>query len=140
MVRSILAVFLGLIFFMLSVMVLEHLNHAIYPPPAGVDLHKPDSVHSAMANMPAGALVLLVLGWAVGTIAGAWLAATITRRAPIAHGLIIGGCALASAILIMVMIPHPLWIWAAALVSIPAAAYAGAWLASRGKAPSVAKI
>jgi hypothetical protein len=133
--RSILAVFLGMFLFMLTVIALEHAALAVYPPPPGLD-GSGDSgdLHAAMGKMPAGAFLLLILGWVVGAADGAWLAATVARRARIVHGLIVGGVAMAGAIMIMLHIPHPVWIWVASLVSIPAAAYAGAWFANRGKA------
>jgi len=132
--RSILAVFLGMFLFMLTVFALEHAAHAVYPPPPGLDRSDPGALHAAMGKMPTGAFLLLVMGWVVGAADGAWLAATVARRARIVHGLIVGGVAMAGAILIMVHIPHPAWIWVLSLVSIPAAAYAGAWFADRGKA------
>ncbi len=134
MLRSILAVFLGLVLSNVAIFGFEHVVHAVYPPPAGLDHSDPGALHAALGKMPTGAFLLLLLAWVIGTSIGAYLAATIARRARIGHGLVVGGLIMIGAILIMLHIPHPAWLWALALASIPAAAYAGAWFASRGKA------
>jgi hypothetical protein len=134
--RSVLAVLLGIILTNVIIFAMEFAGHAAYEPSAGFDATDPAALHGAMAKMPTGVFLFLLLGWVVGTVAGAWLTASISRHARIVHGLIIGGLVTLAAIMIMLHIPHPLWLWVAALVSIPAAAYAGAWLADRGNATS----
>jgi len=127
-------VLLGIILTNVIIFAIELAGHHVYPPPAGLHSSDPAALHDYMAEMPTGVFLFLLLGWAVGTAAGAWLAAYVSRRARILHGLIVGGLVMAAAIAIMVHIPHPAWLWVVSLVSIPAAAYAGAWCANRGKA------
>jgi hypothetical protein len=132
--RSILAVLLGIIVTIVIIFAIEIAGHHVYPPPAGLHSSDPAALHDYMAQMPMGVFLFLLLGWVVGTAAGAWLAAYISRRARILHGLIVGGLVMAAAIALMLHIPHPVWLWIVSLVSIPTAAYAGASLANRGKA------
>jgi hypothetical protein len=132
--RSILAVLLGLILTNLTIFGIEFVGHAVYTPEAGLDSHDPAALHDAMAEMPTGVFMFILSGWVVGTAAGAWLAAYVSGRARILHGLAVGGMVMAAAIALMVHIPHPAWLWVVSLTSIPTAAYAGAWCANRGKA------
>jgi hypothetical protein len=131
--RSILAVLLALILTNVTIFAIEFAGHHVYPPPVGLHSSDPAALHDYMAQMPTGVFLFLLLGWAVGTAAGAWLAAYVSRRARILHGMIVGGLVMAAAIALMVHIPHPAWLWVVSLVSIPTTAYAGASLANRGK-------
>jgi hypothetical protein len=131
MLRSILAVVLGLVVANVVILAMEFAGHAVYPPPAGLNLSDPASLRAAMAKMPTGAFVLLAVGGVVGTTVGAWVAARISRRRPLLHGLIVGGLVTLGAIGNALMIPHPPWFQVVSPVSILPAAYAGAWLADR---------
>jgi hypothetical protein len=132
--RSILAVFLGIVLMNVTIFAFELAGHHVYPPPSGIHSSDPAAVHDVIAKMPTGVFLVVLLGWVVGTAAGAWLAATVSRRAQILHGLIVGGLVMAGAILIMLHIPHPAWLWVVSLASIPSAAYVGAWCATPGNA------
>ena len=132
--RSFLAVFLGLLLAMVVAFVLEIVGHLVYPPPPGLDLADPAALRSFTESIPAGAFVLLLVGWLVGAAAGGWLAARLAPRAPIVHALIVGAIILMGAVSTMVMIPHPVWVWCVALIELPSAAYVGARLAGRPKA------
>ncbi len=67
-----------------------------------------------VATMPPGAFGMILLGWFLGTFAGAFLAARIGRSA--AYGFVIGALLLGAAVTNMLMIPHPPWFWAASLI------------------------
>jgi len=54
-------------------------------------------------------LLFVLAAWAVGSFGGAAMAAFIARRAPIMHGLIVGGILLAAGVANLVAFPHPLW-------------------------------
>jgi hypothetical protein len=136
--RSILALVFGFIVANVVILTIDFAGHAVYPPPTGLDLRDPASLRAAIAKMPTGAFVLLVAGGAVGTTVGAWVAARVSRRRPLLHGLIVGGLVTLGAIANALMIPHPLWFQVVSPVSILPAAYAGVWLANRGKRTSLA--
>jgi hypothetical protein len=129
--RSVLAVFVGLVVGFVSVAGVEMLGFLVSPPP-GID-------HSKMATMPAGVFVPIMLAWAAGTFAGAWVAARIAPRWKLGHGLIIGGLFLAATLGLLLHIPHPAWVWVVGLAEIVLVGYLGARLASRDRStPSVA--
>jgi hypothetical protein len=130
--RSILAVVLGIVLGMVTIFAWEMVGHVIYPLPPGVDPHDPKTMHTLVEKMPAGAILILLVGWFTGTAAGGWLAARLAQRVAALHALIVGGFFMTGAIAIMLHIPHPLWIWVAALLGFLPAAYWGAWIAGRG--------
>lgn len=131
--RSILAVLAGFIVANLTVFVIEFAGHKIYPPPPGFNPYDPASVRALMAKMPTGAFLLILLGGVIGAATGASVAALLSRRAPIVHGMIVGGLVTAGAIGNVLMIPHPLWFQVTSPASMLPAAYVGAWLVNRRK-------
>lgn len=138
--RSGLAVLLGAVVAGLLVLVIETVGHFVFPPPAGVDLKDPESLRTIMATLPLGALAFVLGGWAIGTFAGSWLAATLAPRAPLVHGLVIGVLFLGMAIATMLLIPHPLWFWLAAIALFPTAAILGAMLAPARKSQTLVPV
>ena len=69
---------------------------------------------------------------AAGSLAGAWLAAKVAGRAPLVHGLIVGGVFLSCGIVNLLQIPHPAWFGPADVAAYLPAAYLGARLAANG--------
>jgi hypothetical protein len=131
--RSILAILLGAVLAGVVIFAVESAGHLVYPPPEGLDFSDREAVRVFIAEAPAGALLLVLVAWAVGTFAGAWLAAWIAKRAQVLHALIIGVLFLAGAVVNMLMIPHPLWFWIpGVLLFLPSAAMGGL-LAGGGK-------
>jgi hypothetical protein len=132
---SVIPVWAGSLVAGLLVWVMELLGSLIYPSLSGMSSDDPAAVKAAMANLPAGALILVLLGWIVGTFAGAWITAQRAERAPIGHGLVLGGFFLVGAIVNMLMIPHPIWFWIAALAILLPSAWLGARRGARSRPP-----
>jgi len=133
--RGILAAILGFVNFVVVVMIGEHVSHLIFPLPAGFDHHDPEAVKA----LPMGALVALLVVWGSAAFAGAWVAARLAPAGKLAFGLSIGFVGLLAAVAIMLMIPHPTWMWVAAVVDFLPAAYLGARLATRSATPPAVK-
>lgn len=131
MMRSILAVLAGLVVAGVVMMLLEAAGHQVFPPPPGMDPADPESVKSAMPNISAGALWAVLIAWALGTLAGGWVAARIAVRSHLLHALIVGGIMLIGGVVNMAMIPHPIWFWIVGVIIFLPSAYAGARLAGR---------
>ena len=112
-------------------MLLECLNgHVLYPGLAGAaeDVTDPEAVQRIFATAPLGALLVGVAACGLGSLAGGWLTARLTRPLP--------GPALALAALLTLagvgnnlMLPPPLWFWIATLIALPAGTLLGARLA-----------
>jgi hypothetical protein len=137
MVRSILSIVAGIVLAVVVIFAFQIVVMAVYPLPAGTDRTDSESMKKAIAAMPAGAFAILLVGYAVGTCAGAWLAATIARRAPVVHGLIVGAFFLFGNIANVAMLPHPLWyVVVSMLLFLPVAWVGARWAAARKYAAS----
>lgn len=129
--RIVLGVVAGLVVAILCVFAIELVGHNLYPPPEGIDPSNPADLERLMASVPATALAFVAIAWFVGTLAGAWVANAIARRA--LAGWIVAALIIAGGLWTMITLPHPVWMWAAG-VGLPLAA---GWLAQRlAKAPA----
>ena len=123
--RILLGVLAGAILAGLCVYVVELVGHSLFPLPPGLDPKDPADLPAVMAAMPAAAKAMVLLGWFVGALLGAWAANRIARRA--LAGWIVALLVVAAGVATMAMIPHPAWMWAGGILLPPAAA----WLAQR---------
>src|SRR4051794_23378764 len=129
---SVIPVWGGMVVAGIAIMVIEFLGSKVYPSPPGMNPEDSASVRAAMALMPLGALLFVLLGWIVGTFAGAWVTARMVYRSPITHGLVLGAIFLAGSIVNMLLIPHPVWFWVLGVVVFLPTAYLGAKLGGSG--------
>jgi hypothetical protein len=135
-VHRILAVVIGLIVAFPLVAAVEALGHVIYPPPPGTDLSDPEALRTIIGKLPTGAIVVVLVAWALGMFCGAFCAGYFARRMivgsnPWIYAFIVGGLLMAAGIYTMVMIPHPLWFVIAALAIFVVFTSLGAMLAQR---------
>lgn len=132
-VRSILGVIAGFVAASAVMMVFEAVNgHVIYPElgAAAAQVKDAEGMRALMAGVPAGAMAVVLLGWAVGAFVGGWVARRIGRGDAGRTGLVLGVLLTAAGIANNLMIPPPLWFWVAGmLVLLP-----GAWLGARAGA------
>lgn len=133
--RSISSVLMGFVTGFVIITLMEFANARLFPVPAGVDVTDPVALRAALGTRPAYSLALVIVGWALGTFAGAWVAARRVPELKILNGLIVGVIFLAGAITNMLEIPHPIWFWIAGLAVFLPAAFLGANLAARGARP-----
>jgi hypothetical protein len=136
--RSLGAVFAGLVTVIVLVALGQTLGHWLFPVPPDTLTSNMESDGGVMqaGTMPLGALVTVPVAWLVAALGGSWVAARLAGRAPLAHGLAVGAFMLAMALFLFLMFSHPGWIWVAALVGIPVASSLGASLARpRGPKP-----
>src|SRR5437762_12793359 len=110
--RVIVAVVTGIVVSFVIVVAVEICSIKIFPLPPGTNMMDPASVKAAMAGVPDGARVLVVVGWFLGAAVGTFLATKIARSA--AQGAIVGAILLTMAVLDMRSFPHPAWMWGAA--------------------------
>jgi hypothetical protein len=132
MLRSILAVLAGLVVAWITVSLFEFASMHTFPPPPGVDVRDPQQVAALVSRMPAGALALVLAGWVVGAFDGGLVAALIAkRRVP---AVVVGALVALSALAMVMMVPHPLWMSIAGVFLPVPAALSGAWLGRGRKA------
>jgi hypothetical protein len=125
---SVIPVWIGAVVTGLLIAATEFIGSKVYPLPPGVNPEDPASLRAAMVDLSTGALLLVLLGWTVGTFAGAWVTARRSDRSPIAHGLTLGALCLVGGVVNMLTLPHPVWFWIAGVAVFLPAAYLGAKL------------
>lgn len=123
-IRSAVVLLAGVVAAVIGVVLTDALVAAIYPLPAGTNMDDKESLAAAIAAVPVAALVLLVSGWAVAAGLGSYLAARLAIRARRTHGLIVTLFVLVATISNLASIPHPTWMWPAAIILIPAVGWA----------------
>jgi len=90
--------------------------------PPGIDFHDPTQVAAHVAKLPAAAFVIVLAAWTIGSFAGGWVAAAISRHWPRACALCVAAFMLAGVAYNVIVLPHPLWMSVLGLLlPIPAA-------------------
>ncbi len=137
--RTIGAVFLGIIMCGMVVFTLEYTSHRLFPiseeatkalssPEAIAKLKEQDPAKlvELMESLPLSAKLAVVVGWACGVFVGALLAARVSRNHPIVAALSIGVVQTLAVLMTLTMIPHPIWMAVAGLgTQLPPAYLAG---------------
>ena len=113
-VSRIVGVIAGLVVAMLVVMAAEGAGHAMFPPPEGLDITRPEDQAQLMELIPLGAKIAVVVAWFLGALAGAATAIAIARH--ILPGWIVGLVMVALSLVTTQMFPHPMWMIAAAVI------------------------
>jgi hypothetical protein len=128
-IRSALALLAGVVAAVIVVILMDSVVARIYPLPAGTDLGNPESLRQAIGSLPSRAFVLLAVGWALAAAVGSYIAARLAAYARPTHGMIVALFVLVATISNLARIPHPMWMWAAAIILIPLAGWAATKLA-----------
>ena len=131
MIRSALALLAGVVAAVLVVTVMDAVAGSIYALPAGTDPNNKEGMRQAVSGMPAAAFLLLVAGWVLAAAVGSYLAARLATHAAASHGLIVALFVLVATVSNLAKIPHPMWLWPATIILIPAAGWAAAKLVAR---------
>lgn len=129
--RRSLSIVAGVVVAMAIVASVDALVRSIHPLPAGFDLSDPARMREAIASIPLSSLLLMVAGWALAAGAGAFVATRLTPDRWVLAGVIVAGLFLASTIANLALVPHPFWMWPAALIAVPVLGWAGIRAAAR---------
>lgn len=114
--RNVVAVLAGLIIGSVVNMGLIMVSGSIIPPPAGADVTTLEGLKAALPLFEPKHFLFPFLAHALGTLVGAFVAATIgaTRREVLAY--VVGVCFLVGGIMNVRMLPAPTWFNATDLV------------------------
>jgi hypothetical protein len=132
--RSIAAVVAGFIVASIVMMIIESINGRLLFPGLGKaaeGLTDREQIRALVAKAPVGALLVVIVGWILGGIAGGWTTARLSAHSTLRHGLALGALLTLAGVANNLMIPPPLWFWITSLVVLMPAAYFGASLAPR---------
>jgi hypothetical protein len=131
MVRCIVAVICGVIAGSALNMAVIMLSWKLFPLPEGANMSDPATMATYVQSLPLPAFLLILVAHAGGALVGGWVAALITRRAPLVLGAIVGGFFLLGGIVNVMSIPSPVWFAVVDLVSYVPCGIAGASFAPR---------
>jgi hypothetical protein len=122
-VRSILAVVVGMLVAFVLIALVQMIGMRVYPPPPGVDATNLESMKAAVAKVPLGALLFVLLSYTVGSVAGGWVAARFAPKGRMRHAMILAAILFGAGLMNLMTIPHPAWFW----VASSAIYWLGAW-------------
>lgn len=129
--RTILGVVIGLIVAMLVMMTVEFLSMQVSPPPPGFTLDNEADLARLVEMASPASKALVVLGWALASFIGGWVAARISRQHRLVAALVIGVLIVVGVVFNAANIPHPLWMNVLGVLLPVPLAFTAARLASR---------
>jgi hypothetical protein len=136
-VRSVLAVVGGMLVAFVLIALVQVIGMRVYPPPSGLDPANPESIKAAMAMVPLGALLFVLLAYAAGSVAGGWVAARFAPSGKMMHAMIVAALLVGAGLVNLLSIPHPAWFWVASNAIYLLGAWSGAQAAgSESKPPT----
>ena len=110
-IRSILAVIAGFVAASVIMMIVETANGKLLYPELGKraeGVTDRQEITAIMASAPVGALVVVLVGWAMGSVAGGYLVTLISRKPPYGHALVLGALLTLAGVANNLMLPPPL--------------------------------
>ena len=126
MLRTVLGVVIGVISGFVTIYAIEEIGHQIWPVATELNLKDKAAAAAFLAGMPLGALLTVVAAWILGAYTAAVVGLMLAKRRRLA-GIVPAAMIFAATVLVLVMLPHPLWMAVGGLGGIVAAA----WLADR---------
>ena len=131
-IRSILAVIVGVLVAFVLIACVEIIGMRVYPPPDGMNAASLESIRAAMARIPLGALLFVLLAYTVGSVAGGWVAARFAPSAKMAHAMTVAALLFGAGLMNLMTIPHPPWFWVTSSLIYWLGAWSGAQAAGAG--------
>jgi hypothetical protein len=127
MIRTVAAVLAGLVAALVVITIVEAAGQRLFPPPAGLDPMTPEGMAAIVAQMSPAALLVVLLAYLCGGVAGGAVAARVARDDRIAEAIVVGTLLTVAAALNVMTIPHPMWMTAGSVaIQLPSA-----WLGAR---------
>jgi hypothetical protein len=127
--RSISAILMGFITGFVIIVGCAFANLRLFPLPAGIDPEDTAAMNAALAAMPPKSMILVLVGWFVGTVGASFMAARFAGQFKSMHGLLMGLIFLGGAIMTMRQAHHPVWFWIVGIAIFFPAAIIGSSLA-----------
>jgi len=126
MMRLVLGVIVGVVSGFVVIYAVEQVGHQIWPVATKLDLKDKAAAAAFLAGMPVGGLLSVLAAWILGAYTGSVVGLLAADRRRIA-GVIPAAVIFAATVLVLFMLPHPLWMAVGGLGGIVAAG----WLADR---------
>lgn len=130
-----LSVIAGVIVGIILVFIGDSTTRALNPPPVGINFMDKNVMNQYISTIPTYIFIIMVLFWLFSSFIGGMLAARLNRVEWRVSALITGSILMVAAILNLVMISHPVWMWIAVLAGYIPAALLGGMLGRAKPAP-----
>ena len=99
----------GLVVSVVLIAAVQAISVRLFPPPPGMDANDPAAIARFMQQLPIGALLLVALSYAVGSIGGGVGVGLVARRAAYGLAAVVGGLLTVAGFMNLAAIPHPAW-------------------------------
>ena len=129
--RRIGAVVAGLAGSVALIMAVQAVGTWLYPPPPGTDFTDPEAVAALMAQIPLGALLMVELSYAAGSLGGGVIVRLVSPDRTTVLAVVVGGLLTLAGFANLAAIPHPLWFGVLSTVTYVPCAVLGAAAAVR---------
>lgn len=130
MVRNLVAVVLGIVAALGTVVAVEAASAMAWPPPPGLDFKDLGQMRAFIEGLPLAAKTTVVAAWLLGAFDGGLVTALVARHKTtlaLVPGVLIAAATIANAM----MLPHPLWMPAIGVLLAVPMAWLGGWLGAR---------
>ena len=131
--KNFIAVIAGLAAGICIISIIEFISSSVYPLPAELDFTDKNSLKDYIENLPSGALVFVLAGWALGSFAGGFVSSLISENRKIKCAIITGAILFIVGLINLITLPHPVWFWITGLSVYFPFAYAGGKLGMKIK-------
>jgi Na+/alanine symporter len=128
MLKKVLAIITGVITGFVVVFIGDAVTGRLYPPTPGLNFTDKASLDAFVAGIPSYVLIIMIVFWLFSSFLGGMVAARINRTEWKSTCLITASILMAAALLNLILIPHPMWMWLAALLGYIPAGYLGGLL------------
>lgn len=129
--RKIFAVLTGIVAATLISMGFESINNRRFPLPQNVDPADHEAMSEYAQTLPSSALILLVLGWALGAFVCGMLVRLISQSRDKTPAYIAGLFLTTAGIVDIFMLPRPVWFIVTGIVVFIPLSLAGHWVAGK---------
>ena len=117
----------GVLLAIIVVGLVQQLGHTLFEVPAGLEGATPEEaieiIEAWMPTAPFGAIAMVLVSWVSGTYFGAWFAARFTDELPYAHAAPTICVMVLCALLMLLSLPHPIWMNVGSVLIVPAGLY-----------------
>ena len=131
MIRTVLAILAGLVVAIALMLAMEALGAWLFPLPLDARIAGEEDLARLVAQAPPGKLALVLVGWCLAALAGAWVAARLSLARTSMAALAVGALIVGGVILNVMALPHPAWMIAGGLLLPLPLAWVGGLLARR---------
>ena len=128
------AVGAGLVVSVVLITLVQAISVRLFPMPPGTDPNDPAALARYMQQLPIGALLLVALSYAVGSLGGGIGVSLVARNAPYALAAVVGGLLTVAGFMNLAAIPHPAWFAVVTTLTYVPGTLLGAYAAGQWRA------